>query len=40
MDNKLGEEYVIRPEELYVQLSTTDVAKKVAAILGVSTDSS
>ncbi len=40
MDNRLGEEYVIRPEELYVQLSTTDEAKKVAAILGVSTDSS
>ena len=40
MDNRLGEEYVIRPEELYVQLSTTDEAKRVAAILGVSTDSS
>ena len=40
MDNRLGEEYVIRPEELYVQLSTTDETKKVAAILGVSTDSS
>ncbi len=40
IDNKLGEEYVIRPEELYVQLSTTDEAKKVAAILGVSADSS
>ncbi len=40
IDNRLGEEYVIRPEELYVQLSTTDEAKKVAAILGVSTDSS
>lgn len=40
MDNRLGEEYVIRPEELYLQLSTTDEAKRVAAILGVSTDSS
>lgn len=40
MDNRLEEEYVIRPEELYVQLSATDEAKKVAAILGVSTDSS
>jgi hypothetical protein len=40
MDNKLEEEYVIRPDELYVQLSATDEAKKVAAILGVSADSS
>ncbi|HET7147354.1 MAG TPA: hypothetical protein VFI73_02540 [Candidatus Nitrosopolaris sp.] len=40
MDNTLEEEYVIRPEELYVQLSATDEAKKVAAILGVSTDPS